>query len=93
MAKKVRRNPRQDQEKKQQKQHEPPLAAFETLYMPEGPRTAICYRTTAELSYELDDMLGQVSLYDLAKYLRDNNYRTAVINGRAYWILYETSEQ
>lgn len=92
MAKKVRMNPHQDQEKKQQQQHETPLEAIEAIYMPEGPRTAICFRTTAELSYELDDMLGQVPLYDLAKILRDNNYRTTVINGRAYWILYETSE-
>lgn len=57
-------------------------------YSPIGSTSAKCYKTTAELVYDLANIIS-VRPTELAKQLGDAGYHTEYLAGQPYWVMYE----
>ena len=57
-------------------------------YSPIGSTSAKCYKTTAELIYDLSNIIS-VRPNELAKQLADAGYHVEYLAGQPYWVMYE----
>ena len=57
-------------------------------YSPIGTTSQKCYKTTAELVYELSNIVD-VAPMALAKQLSDAGYHVEYLAGQPYWVMYE----
>ena len=57
-------------------------------YSPIGTTSQKCYKTTAELVYELSNIVD-VAPMALAKQLADAGYHVEYLAGQPYWVMYE----
>ncbi|WP_195357130.1 hypothetical protein [Bacteroides cellulosilyticus] len=59
-------------------------------YSPIGDTSQKCYKTTAELVYDLSNIVN-VAPMELAKQLTDAGYHVEYLAGQPYWVMYEKS--
>ncbi|MDE6172212.1 hypothetical protein [uncultured Bacteroides sp.] len=59
-------------------------------YSPIGATSQKCYKTTAELVYDLSNIVD-VAPMELAKQLTDAGYHVEYLAGQPYWVMYEKS--
>lgn len=59
-------------------------------YSPIGDTSQKCYKTTAELVYDLSNIVN-VAPMKLAKQLTDAGYHVEYLAGQPYWVMYEKS--
>lgn len=57
-------------------------------YSPIGSTSQKCYKTTAELVYELSNIVD-VAPMELARQLTDARYAVEYLAGQPYWVMYE----
>lgn len=57
-------------------------------YMPIGATSALCYKTTAELVYDLSNII-EVAPVELARQLSAAGYHVEYLAGQPYWVMYE----
>lgn len=57
-------------------------------YSPIGTTSAKCFKTTAELIYDLSNIIS-VRPAELAKQLADAGYHVEYLAGQPYWVMYE----
>ena len=57
-------------------------------YSPIGTTSQKCYKTTAELVYELSNIVDAAPMA-LAKQLADAGYHVEYLAGQPYWVMYE----
>ena len=57
-------------------------------YSPIGTTSQKCYKTTAELVYDLENIVP-VSPVELAKQLSAAGYHVEYMAGQPYWVMYE----
>ena len=75
---------KQDELEKQQAERQKAIANFiGQNYSPIGTTSQKCYKTTAELVYELSNIVA------LAKQLADAGYHVEYLAGQPYWVMYE----
>ncbi len=74
---------------KQQAERQKAIANFiGQNYSPIGTTSQKCYKTTAELVYELSNIVD-VAPMALAKQLADAGYHVEYLAGQPYWVMYE----
>ena len=77
------------EQEKQQAEHQKAIADFlGQNYSPIGSTSAKCYKTTAELIYDLSNIIS-VRSNELAKQLADAGYHVEYLAGQPYWVMYE----
>lgn len=59
-------------------------------YSPIGATSQKCYKSTAELVYDLSNIVD-VAPMELAKQLTDARYHVEYLAGQPYWVMYEKS--
>ena len=80
---------KQDELEKQQAERQKAIANFiGQNYSPIGTTSQKCYKTTAELVYELSNIVD-VAPMALAKQLADAGYHVEYLAGQPYWVMYE----
>lgn len=80
---------KQDELEKQQAERQKAIANFlGQNYSPIGSTSAKCYKTTAELIYDLSNIIS-VRPNELAKQLADAGYHVEYLAGQPYWVMYE----
>lgn len=80
---------KQDELEKQQAERQKAIAGFiGQNYSPIGTTSQKCYKTTAELVYELSNIVD-VAPMALAKQLADAGYHVEYLAGQPYWVMYE----
>lgn len=80
-----------EEEKREDQQREENRAIAEFIsanYSPIGYTSQKCYKTTAELAYDLSNIV-KVSHMTLAKQLTAAGYRCEFLAGTPYWVMYE----
>lgn len=78
-----------DKELQQEKARNKAIAEFlGANYSPIGTISQKCYKTTADLSYDLSNII-RVGPAELAKQLADAGYHVEYIAGQPFWVLYE----
>lgn len=84
-------DPEEDKLKKEQAERQKAIAEFiGHNYLPIGDASQKCYKTSAELVYDLSNIIA-VRPAELAKQLSDAGYRIEYLAGQPYWIMYEKS--
>lgn len=79
----------QDRQQAQEQAEDKAIAQFlSTNYSPIGATSQKCYKTTAELVYDLDNIVP-VSPVKLAKQLSAAGYHVEYMAGQPYWVMYE----
>lgn len=79
----------EDREEQQQKEENKAIAEFLSAnYAPIGCTSQKCYKTTAELVYDLSNIVD-VSHTKLAKQLTAAGYRCEYLSGKPFWVMYE----
>ena len=82
---------KQDELEKQQAERQKAIAEFiGHNYSPIGDTSQKCYKTTAELAYDLSNIVN-VAPMELAKQLTDAGYHVEYLAGQPYWVMYEKS--
>ncbi len=82
---------KQDELKKQKAERQKAIADFlGQNYSPIGSTSQKCYKTTAELVYDLSNIVD-VAPMELAKQLTDARYHVEYLAGQPYWVMYEKS--
>lgn len=82
---------KQEEQKKEQAEKKRAIAEFlGQNYSPIGSTSQKCYKTTAELVYELSNIVDVAPMM-LAKQLTDARYHVEYLAGQPYWVLYEKS--
>lgn len=77
------------EQEKQQAERQKAIANFlGQNYSPIGSTSAKCYKTTAELIYDLSNIIS-VRPNELAKQLADAGYHVEYLAGQPYWVMYE----
>ena len=80
---------KRDELEKQQAEQQKAIANFlGQNYSPIGSTSAKCYKTTAELIYDLSNIIS-VRPNELAKQLADAGYHVEYLAGQPYWVMYE----
>lgn len=80
---------KQDKLEKQQAERQKAMADFlGQNYSPIGATSQKCYKTTAELVYELSNIVN-VAPMEQAKQLSDAGYHVEYLAGQPYWVMYE----
>ena len=80
---------KRDELEKQQAERQKAIANFiGQNYSPIGTTSQKCYKTTAELVYELSNIVD-VAPMALAKQLADAGYHVEYLAGQPYWVMYE----
>ena len=80
---------KRDELEKQQAERQKAIANFiGQNYSPIGTTSQKCYKTTAELVYELSNIVD-VAPMALAKQLSDAGYHVEYLAGQPYWVMYE----
>lgn len=83
------KNEAQDKQQEQQERQQKAIADFlGQHYAPIGSTPAKCYKTSAELAYELANII-EVSPRVLAAQLTAAGYRVEYVAGQPYWVMYE----
>ena len=84
-------DPEEDKLKKEQAERQKAIAeVIGHNYSPIGDTSQKCYKTSAELVYDLSNIIA-VRPVELAKQLSDAGYRIEYLAGQPYWIMYEKS--
>lgn len=84
-------DPEEDKLKKEQAERQKAIAEFiGHNYSPIGDTSQKCYKTSAELVYDLSNIIA-VRPAELTKQLSDAGYRIEYLAGQPYWIMYEKS--
>ena len=84
-------DPEEDKLKKEHAERQKAIAEFiGHNYSPIGDTSQKCYKTSAELVYDLSNIIA-VRPAQLAKQLSAAGYRIAYLAGQPYWIMYEKS--
>ena len=79
----------EDKEQQQEKARNKAIADFLGVnYAPIGTTSQKCYKTTAELTYDLSNII-RVTPAELAKQLADAGYQVEYIAGQPFWVMYE----
>lgn len=79
----------QNRQQAQEQAEDKAIAQFlSTNYSPIGATSQKCYKTTAELVYDLDNIVP-VSPVKLAKQLSAAGYHVEYMAGQPYWVMYE----
>ena len=82
---------KQDELEKQHAERQKAIAEFiGHNYSPIGDTSQKCYKTTAELVYDLSNIVN-VAPMELAKQLTDAGYHVEYLAGQPYWVMYEKS--
>lgn len=80
---------KRDELEKQQAERQKAIANFiGQNYSPIGTTSQKCYKTTAELVYELSNIVDAAPMA-LAKQLADAGYHVEYLAGQPYWVMYE----
>lgn len=80
---------KRDELEKQQAERQKAIANFiGQNYSPIGTTSQKCYKTNAELVYELSNIVD-VAPMALAKQLADAGYHVEYLAGQPYWVMYE----
>ena len=80
---------KRDELEKQQAERQKAIANFiGQNYSPIGTTSQKCYKTTAELVYELSNIVD-VAPMALAKQLSDAGYHVEYLAGQPFWVMYE----
>ena len=78
-----------DELEKQQAERQKDMADFLVQsYSHIGTTSQKCYKTTAELVYELSNIID-IAPMELAKQLADAGYHIEYLAGQPYWVMYE----
>lgn len=82
---------KQDALEKQKAERQKAIADFlGHNYSPIGSTSQKCYKTTAELVYDLSNIVD-VAPKELARQLTDARYAIEYLAGQPYWVMYEKS--
>lgn len=85
----VKDEEKQNEQEKLQAERQKAIANFlGQNYSPIGSTSAKCYKTTAELIYDLSNIIS-VRPNELAKQLADAGYHVEYLAGQPYWVMYE----
>lgn len=80
---------KQNEQEKLQAERQKAIANFlGQNYSPIGSTSAKYYKTTAELIYDLSNIIS-VRPNELAKQLADAGYHVEYLAGQPYWVMYE----
>ena len=94
MSKKIgfRQYQEQDEDDKQKQDEQKRQTAIADFlrhnYAPIGATSQKVYKTTAELKYDLQNIID-VSAVELAKQLTEARFTTEYVCGQPFWVLYE----
>nr|DAT41414.1 MAG TPA: hypothetical protein [Caudoviricetes sp.] len=77
-----------DQEKAQREKNKAIAKFISANYSPIGATSQKCYKTTAELAYDLSNIIA-VSQKELATQLTAAGYRCEFLSGKPFWVMYE----
>lgn len=79
----------QNRQQAQEQAEDKAIAQFlNANYSPIGATSQKCYKTTAELVYDLDNIVP-ASPVKLAKQLSAAGYHVEYMAGQPYWVMYE----
>ena len=85
----VKDEEKQNEQEKLQAERQKAIANFlGQNYSPIGTTSQKCYKTTAELVYELSNIVDAAPMA-LAKQLADAGYHVEYLAGQPYWVMYE----
>ena len=85
----VKDEEKQNEQEKLQAERQKAIANFlGQNYSPIGSTSAKCYKKTAELIYDLSNIIS-VRPNELAKQLADAGYHVEYLAGQPYWVMYE----
>jgi hypothetical protein len=77
------------EEKKKKPQKNIITKMIESRYSASGDTEDVCFKTTADLVLEFEDMADGVTNKEIADILNADGYNIRTIDDKIYWVLYE----
>lgn len=85
-------NPEEEKKKEERKKVDAVAGFLKANFSPIGPTSQKVYKTSAELSYMLENII-YIRPGFIAKVLSEAGYRIEYISGQPYWVMYEKNPE